>query len=164
MNYSKQYSNLINRALSRPLVNNTHYEKHHILPKSLGGQDIIENITFLTPKEHYIAHMLLWRMGNPNQIFAVKCFLDDSINIRSPRFGLFRWKKWLRRMVAYRSATVMRDNARATLFNNYNERINIINKSYQQTINEIENHYIEHITTVFLDQAFDNFEVNKAKL
>jgi hypothetical protein len=35
------------------------YEKHHIMPKCLGGNNEKSNIVKLTPKEHYIVHMLL---------------------------------------------------------------------------------------------------------
>jgi hypothetical protein len=34
-------------------------EKHHIIPKSLGGTDDESNIALLTPKEHFICHKLL---------------------------------------------------------------------------------------------------------
>jgi 5-methylcytosine-specific restriction endonuclease McrA len=38
----------------------TYYELHHILPKSLGGLDLQENLVLLTAREHYIAHLLLY--------------------------------------------------------------------------------------------------------
>ena len=34
-------------------------EKHHIVPKSMGGLDTKENLVVLTAREHYIAHLLL---------------------------------------------------------------------------------------------------------
>lgn len=37
-------------------------EKHHIIPKSLGGSNRKENIVCLTPKEHFICHWLLTKM------------------------------------------------------------------------------------------------------
>jgi hypothetical protein len=36
-------------------------EKHHIIPRSLGGKDSENNIIILTPREHYIAHLILWK-------------------------------------------------------------------------------------------------------
>ena len=36
-------------------------EKHHIIPKSLGGTDDINNIIELTGRQHFIAHHLLWK-------------------------------------------------------------------------------------------------------
>lgn len=36
--------------------------RHHIVPRSLGGDNSIENIVLLTAREHYIAHKLLVRI------------------------------------------------------------------------------------------------------
>lgn len=36
-------------------------EKHHILPRSLGGSDDPSNIIRLTVRQHYIAHWMLWK-------------------------------------------------------------------------------------------------------
>lgn len=57
MNYSKVYDQIINRAKDRKPVGYT--EKHHIVPRSLGGSDDKSNLVRLTPREHLIAHMLL---------------------------------------------------------------------------------------------------------
>jgi hypothetical protein len=37
-------------------------EKHHVVPRSLGGGDDTENLVWLTAKEHLIAHKLLVRI------------------------------------------------------------------------------------------------------
>lgn len=37
-------------------------ERHHILPKSLGGTDDSDNIVALTPREHFVCHKLLVKM------------------------------------------------------------------------------------------------------
>jgi len=60
MNYNKHYATLIERARHRVLEEYT--EKHHIIPKCLGGSDDKENIAVLTPEEHYVAHQLLVKM------------------------------------------------------------------------------------------------------
>lgn len=57
--YKKWYDLIIERANTRDAKSMEVYEKHHILPKSLGGNDKKENIVILTPKEHYICHLLL---------------------------------------------------------------------------------------------------------
>ena len=57
MNYSKIYNQLISRAQNRELTCYT--EKHHIIPKCMGGGDKIENIAVLTAREHFLAHKLL---------------------------------------------------------------------------------------------------------
>ena len=41
-------------------------EDHHIIPKCLGGQDIISNKVWLTAEEHFICHKLLTEMTLDN--------------------------------------------------------------------------------------------------
>jgi hypothetical protein len=58
--YSTWYYNIINRAQSRTLEG--YVERHHIIPKCLGGTNERSNLVALTAKEHYICHRLLIRM------------------------------------------------------------------------------------------------------
>ena len=59
--YTKAYYKLMENALNREM-GDLYYEKHHIVPKSFGGDDSIENLAFLFPREHYVAHHLLTKM------------------------------------------------------------------------------------------------------
>lgn len=63
MNYKLIYNSLIERAKNRNLEEYT--EKHHIIPKCMGGSNKSENLVRLTPEEHFIAHALLVKM-HPN--------------------------------------------------------------------------------------------------
>lgn len=36
------------------------YHRHHIIPKYMGGDDSDENLVYLTPKEHALAHLELY--------------------------------------------------------------------------------------------------------
>lgn len=73
MNYLKTYCSLMRRAQERGWVKSAHaqyLEDHHIFPKSIFGKNSIT--VRLTAREHYIAHMLLWkallkRYGNKDQ-------------------------------------------------------------------------------------------------
>lgn len=60
MDYKKNYFDYIGyvRTLSRTREKGK-YERHHIIPKSLGGSDNSENLVLLTCREHYLAHYLL---------------------------------------------------------------------------------------------------------
>ncbi len=60
MNYIKIYTDLITKRKSVPATGYT--ENHHILPKSLGGRDEPNNLVRLTGREHWIAHILLWKI------------------------------------------------------------------------------------------------------
>lgn len=60
--YTNYYTSLIASALNRVLDKSVYTEKHHIIPKCMGGKDDLSNLVKLTAKEHFIAHMLLVRM------------------------------------------------------------------------------------------------------
>lgn len=60
MNYNRIYAELMERAKSR-VLENTYFEKHHIKPKAFGGLDDNTNIVKLLPREHFIAHLLLYK-------------------------------------------------------------------------------------------------------
>lgn len=59
--YTKWYNAIIASALARKDID-LYFEKHHILPKCLGGSDDKTNLVKLTLKEHFICHLLLIRM------------------------------------------------------------------------------------------------------
>lgn len=63
MNYKKHYELLILTRLNRVTLTTEYYEKHHILPKSMGGDNSKNNIILLTAREHYIAHLLLYKFS-----------------------------------------------------------------------------------------------------
>jgi hypothetical protein len=54
-----RYHKFIDRL--RNQVVDGYCEKHHILPRSLGGSDDPSNIICLTVRQHYIAHWMLWK-------------------------------------------------------------------------------------------------------
>lgn len=59
MNYKSIYTKLCDKGKIKVKEPDTFYERHHIIPRSFGGNNSTENITVLTLKEHYIAHRLL---------------------------------------------------------------------------------------------------------
>jgi hypothetical protein len=60
--YTKCYYSIVKRARSRVLSKKIYTEKHHIVPRSLGGSNNPENLVKLTAKEHRVVHILLPRM------------------------------------------------------------------------------------------------------
>jgi len=62
MNYNKLYSKFIESRPTRTRQRNDGLETHHILPRSLGGNNKKENLIALTPREHYLAHRILQKM------------------------------------------------------------------------------------------------------
>ena len=57
--YSRWYEQIVVRAQSRILANDVYTERHHIIPKSIGGSNSKVNISVLTAREHFICHWLL---------------------------------------------------------------------------------------------------------
>lgn len=62
--YFKCYYSIVNQAKSR--TSPEKFEKHHIIPKSLGGDNSDNNLVNLTLREHFICHLLLTRMTRGN--------------------------------------------------------------------------------------------------
>jgi hypothetical protein len=58
--YTRIYYNIIDRAKLRQL--SVYVENHHIIPRSLGGDNSADNLVALTAREHFICHLLLTRM------------------------------------------------------------------------------------------------------
>lgn len=58
--YTKWYNSIISKAQTRALESYT--EKHHIIPRSLGGTNLPDNLVKLTGREHFICHWLLMKM------------------------------------------------------------------------------------------------------
>jgi len=60
MNYNNIYTRLMSSRilLNRKSKNDGMLERHHILPKSLGGTNDKSNLVYLIPREHFIAHLL----------------------------------------------------------------------------------------------------------
>jgi len=56
-----RYIDFINSRQSRQIPKAVLIERHHIIPRSLNGSDDSGNILDLTAREHFIAHMILWK-------------------------------------------------------------------------------------------------------
>lgn len=63
--YTNWYYAIIQAAQSR--TSDDYTERHHIIPKSLGGNNTKNNLVRLTAKEHFICHRLLTKMTNGYQ-------------------------------------------------------------------------------------------------
>jgi len=85
MNYKKQYETLIHNAKERSVVNGI-TEVHHIIPRSEGGSNDKDNLVELTPKEHFVAHKLMY-MDNPTILSRVSTmwFMSNNRQIQSGR-------------------------------------------------------------------------------
>jgi hypothetical protein len=60
MDYKKHYDKLIEKAKNRILEG--YVENHHIIPRAFGGLDTLDNLAKLTAREHFVAHLLLYKI------------------------------------------------------------------------------------------------------
>lgn len=76
MDYSRIYHLIIENRKNNPIEGYT--ERHHIIPKSIGGTDDKENLVDLSAREHFFVHLLLTKIyskGTPNYYKMVKAFM-----------------------------------------------------------------------------------------
>lgn len=69
--YTVWYTQIIRRAQLR-LTLNEYSERHHIIPRSLGGLDRKSNLVRLTAREHFICHWLLTKMVQGDDLLKMK--------------------------------------------------------------------------------------------
>lgn len=83
MNYQKLHDQIISRALSREKPD-CYCERHHVIPKSMGGSDCPENIVVLTAREHFLIHWLLMKIHrNKQMVYAFHCMTKPVGNRRT---------------------------------------------------------------------------------
>ncbi len=68
MNYQKIHDSIIDNARKRKLPKEVYTERHHVIPKSMGGDDEKNNIVILTGREHFIIHWLLYKIYKNSQM------------------------------------------------------------------------------------------------
>lgn len=70
MNYNRIYEEfIIDRREKEKLLKDEYTEKHHIIPRCMGGLDNRDNLIRLTPEDHFFAHLLLAKIhGGKNWI------------------------------------------------------------------------------------------------
>ena len=88
MDYKRIYNQLIERAKTRTLEG--YKEKHHIIPKCLGGNNSKENLVELTAREHFLCHLLLIEIypRNIELIYAVS-MMSHIKNRKEFQYGVF---------------------------------------------------------------------------
>lgn len=70
----------------KPPIKGQLIEKHHVLPRSYGGLDE-DNVIMLTLKEHYIAHLLLWKAcgGKMSTAFYLMTHTREGCAVKSAK-------------------------------------------------------------------------------
>ncbi len=76
--YTNWYYALIDRAQKRNWSKRSapyYVERHHIVPRALGGTNMGDNLVYLTAKEHFICHLLLPKMVDGEYRHKMLCAL-----------------------------------------------------------------------------------------
>jgi len=128
MNYKKHYNLLIKKA---KLKNHSGYlEKHHIVPRCLGGDDAKINLILLTPEEHFLAHKLLTKIYPNNlKILYAFNFMSAPISgrkIDNKKFGFVRKQ----------ISEIMKTNANP--IKRFPEKNHFLYNNYPRIVSEIE--------------------------
>jgi len=92
MDYKKHYDALMQRAKNRCVEGYT--ERHHIVPKCLGGSNDEKNLVRLTAPEHYLAHQLLVKLnpGHKGIIWSAMAMTNyAAVNADRSRNKSYGW-------------------------------------------------------------------------
>ena len=80
MNYRQIHDTIIERAKIRKIEG--YKERHHVIPRCLGGTNDLDNIVELTAKEHFLVHKLLCEIyPNDTKLFfayRMMAFMKNS--------------------------------------------------------------------------------------
>lgn len=86
--YQNWYTKIINNRVSNPIID-LYTEKHHIVPKSLGGTNDSSNIVNLSAREHFICHYLLTKVyptGSSNWYKMQHAFMIMAASSNGKRY------------------------------------------------------------------------------
>jgi small subunit ribosomal protein S16 len=80
--YTIWYNSIISNAQTRTLPKDTYIERHHIIPRSLGGNNEQSNLVKLTAREHFVCHLLLTKMTIGRMRYKMSKALTMIMSIR----------------------------------------------------------------------------------
>lgn len=86
MDYARIYAELISDRRAKSVPPDTYTERHHVIPRALGGTDDLDNLIDLTPEDHLFAHLLLAKIHGGLMWSAVSlmCITTGAFDKRSP--------------------------------------------------------------------------------
>jgi hypothetical protein len=91
MKYKLHYDKLINLYGSVKKPTDYYTERHHIIPKCLGGNNDSDNLVYLSGKAHFIAHLLLTKLyPDNNGLLLAAVFLSKGKEYTSRSYSTLR--------------------------------------------------------------------------
>ena len=94
--YKKWYYAIVENAKNRPSLKNEYTEKHHIIPRCVGGDNSKSNLVILTAREHFICHLLLTKMfsdENKYKMLSAVTKFQQSRNYQKRILTSWQYKK-----------------------------------------------------------------------
>ena len=90
-------------------------EKHHVIPRCMGGDNSKENLVILTAPEHYVAHLLLVKMHPDHRglLWAASAMTNGTRNQHRSGNKMYEWLR--KRLSVMMSDRVVSDETRAKL-------------------------------------------------
>lgn len=86
LNYERIYHEFIADRRRREAGITGYIERHHILPRSLGGGNAAENLIRLTAEDHFFAHLLLAKVHGGSMWYALFVMMKGSARSSDRRF------------------------------------------------------------------------------
>ncbi|UGO54655.1 putative homing endonuclease [Cronobacter phage vB_CsaD_Banach] len=80
MNYKRIYKEIIENRRNNPVSGMV--EVHHIIPKSMGGDDSEGNLIALSPREHFVAHYILAKIHNNKSMWCAYWFMCNTRDVK----------------------------------------------------------------------------------
>jgi hypothetical protein len=82
MNYNQLYTSIIEKYGVVEKPKSGYYERHHIVPKCLGGLDEVENLVYVSARVHLLLHWILCKIHPKNvklaHAFFSMCIVGDN--------------------------------------------------------------------------------------
>ena len=101
MNYKKIYDQIINRAKTR--IVSGYKERHHIIPRCMGGTDNLENLVELTAREHFMAHKLLCEIYPNNDKLQYALWMMSNVKYENRTYNISnREYERIRQLIQYK--------------------------------------------------------------
>lgn len=92
MNYQKIYDAIILNRQTNKYIGYT--ELHHILPRSMGGSDDPSNLVRLSAREHFICHLLLYKIHKtPAMAFALHAMTMTGVRTERYTSHMFKYAR-----------------------------------------------------------------------
>lgn len=139
--WTKIYGSIVNRGIERGhnrkelKLKFTYIEAHHILPKSfrLGGEKDLDNLVFLTAREHFIVHLCAVKMFSGLFAFKMNYALQQlraSNKYQNKRYFNSKLYNFIKTNKKPYTRLYLLDKVKYIYIDDHNEIDNFINKGW----------------------------------